>query len=98
MASMEKVVRSRIDENLKTHAEKILKRSGSSTSEAIRILFQEIVRQKRLPFDVKIPSKKTQAALKENISKSKRYSNTKEFWKDVGIDPKANGKKKKRKK
>lgn len=49
----------RIEPDLKTDAEKILKKLGLSTTEAINLFLSQIRLHKGLPFEVKIPNKTT---------------------------------------
>ncbi|MBO9483182.1 MULTISPECIES: type II toxin-antitoxin system RelB/DinJ family antitoxin [Gammaproteobacteria] len=51
----ETTVRARIDEPLKQEAEEILRRLGLTTSQAINIYFSQIVLQRGMPFDVRLP-------------------------------------------
>ena len=48
-----------VEPELKANAEKVLKRLGISTTEAISLFLSQIRLQKGLPFDVKIPNKTT---------------------------------------
>ncbi len=57
------VVRSRIDSKIKSEAEKILKASGFTLSQGIRLFLFQVIAEKALPFKVKTPNKKTRAAL-----------------------------------
>lgn len=49
----------RTEPELKADAEKILKKLGLSTTEAINLFLAQIRLRKGLPFDVKIPNKTT---------------------------------------
>lgn len=51
----ETTVRARIDEELKTEAEDILHQLGLTTSQAINLYFSQIVLQRGMPFDVRLP-------------------------------------------
>lgn len=51
-------VYARIDSNLKNHAESILSQLGISPSSAIQMLYSQIVLQKGIPFELKLPSSK----------------------------------------
>ena len=84
--SQDALVRARISKKTKTQAEKVMKKMGLSTSEAIRIFFNQIVDNKSLPFELCMPSPATQRALDEDTSKAKRYKDPNEMWKDLGID------------
>ena len=55
----------RIEPALKSRAEHILKKLGLSNAEAIRLFYTQICLNKGLPFDVKIPNKKTLTAMRE---------------------------------
>lgn len=48
-------VYARIDTQLKTNAEAILERLGITPSGAIQMLYSQIVLQKGIPFDLKLP-------------------------------------------
>lgn len=51
-------VYARIDTNLKESAESILSQLGISPSSAIQMLYSQIVLQKGMPFELRLPSKK----------------------------------------
>jgi len=53
------VVRARIDEGLKEQATATLTEMGLTISEAIRLMLVQVVAEKRLPFEVRVPNKKT---------------------------------------
>ena len=55
----------RVDEVIKAKAEKILSKIGISTSDTITMLLHQIVLQKGIPFDVKIPNAETQQAMRD---------------------------------
>lgn len=54
----------RVEPELKAKAEKILAKVGISTSETITMLLHQIVLQKGVPFDVKVPN----AALRRSMA------------------------------
>jgi DNA-damage-inducible protein J len=69
------VVKARIEPSLKRETEAILGRLGISTTEAIRMFLTQVRLCKGLPFEVRIPSAETQAAMSELESgKGKRFS------------------------
>ena len=77
-------INARIEPGLKTRAEAILHKVGLSTAEAIRIFYSQICLQNGLPFDVKIPSKKTQNAIEELESgKGERFKTMKDVWDSI---------------
>ena len=59
------VVRARIDTSLKKDATAVLSAMGLSVSDAIRMMLVRVVADRALPFDVRIPNKETQAAMRE---------------------------------
>ncbi len=48
-------IRSRIDPEIKQEAQILLKRFGLSMSDAIRLFLHQVVLEKGLPFDIKLP-------------------------------------------
>jgi DNA-damage-inducible protein J len=55
----------RIDQDLKTKAEKVLASVGVSASQAITMFYRQVVLRRGIPFDVCIPNAETVAAMKE---------------------------------
>lgn len=77
-------INARIEPELKTRAEAILHKVGLSTAEAIRIFYSQICLQNGLPFDVKIPNKKTQNAIEQLESgKGERFNTMKDVWDSI---------------
>ena len=58
-------IHARVDSQTKSRAEKILRRVGVSTSDAVNILLHQIILRDGLPFDVRIPNAETRAAIDE---------------------------------
>ena len=58
-------IHARVDGQIKSRAEKILRRVGVSTSDAVNLLLHQIILRNGLPFDLRIPNKETIAALRE---------------------------------
>lgn len=58
-------IRARIEPQLKHDAEEILEQLGLNQTEAIRIFYKQIVINKGLPFEVKIPNNTTKKAIYE---------------------------------
>ena len=57
------VVRSRIDPVVKQEANRILKNMGMTLSDGIRLFLYQVIAEQALPFKVKMPNKKTIAAM-----------------------------------
>lgn len=80
-------INARIEPALKMQAEKILHQVGLSTAEAIRIFYSQVCLQNGLPFDVKIPNKKTQHAMDELESgQGVRYKTMDDVWNALDED------------
>lgn len=79
------MIRARITPALKTESEKILKRLGLSTTEAITLFLTQIRLQKGLPFKVEIPNKKTRETFKKTDEGKElvRYDSVDEFIKKM---------------
>jgi len=77
-------INARIEPALKMQAETILHKVGLSAAEAIRIFYSQVCLQNGLPFDVKIPNKKTRDAIEELESgKGQRFKSMKEVWDSI---------------
>ena len=76
----------RLTPEVKKDAEAILKELGISVSTATEMFYRQIIANKGLPFDPRVPNKSTIQAL-ENArkGKGKRYQTVKEMIKDIGI-------------
>jgi len=59
------MITTRVEPDLKSDAEKVLKTLGISTTEAINLFLSQVRLRKGLPFDVKIPNKTTLKAMKD---------------------------------
>lgn len=69
------IVRARIDHDTKVRATAALADMGLSVSDAIRLLMLRIADEKRLPFEVKVPSATTRAAIAElEAGKGQRFT------------------------
>lgn len=77
-------INTRIEPKLKTQAESILRKVGLTSAEAVRLFYMQICLQKGLPFEVKIPNKTTEKAMRD-ASKRKTYKakSVDELFKDL---------------
>jgi DNA-damage-inducible protein J len=57
----EDIVRAQVDEHTKAEASAVLERMGLSVSDAIRLLLEQIARDKTLPLGLEVPNKTTMA-------------------------------------
>lgn len=79
-------IQTRIEPDIKTEVEKVLKTLGITTSEAIGIFFRRIIMEQGLPFPVKITNPETIKAIEEAIegkNLSKVYNTPEEMFKDL---------------
>ena len=63
MAGADAVVRARIDLATKQEATKLFRQMGITVSDAIRMMLMQVVAEKALPFEVRVPNAETAAAL-----------------------------------
>ena len=59
------MIRARTEPGLKSNVERILKKLGMTSTEAINLFYRQIQLRKGLPFDVKIPNKTTLETFKK---------------------------------
>jgi len=64
MMAAAEVVRARIDSALKKEASAVLSEMGLSVSDAIRMMLVRVVAEQALPFDVRVPNRETQDAMR----------------------------------
>ena len=81
-------ISSRIDANLKQQADRILAEIGLKPSQAITLFYTQIVRQKGLPLDLKLPNEELEAAIAEaqnsELQKSRKsYNSAAEMFDDL---------------
>ena len=77
-------IRARVEPALKNEAEAILKKVGLSSSEAMRLFLYQVVQQRGLPFEVKIPNAETIAAIEElETGKGIRVNSVEELFDDA---------------
>jgi DNA-damage-inducible protein J len=87
MRTADTYVRARIDSATKERAADTLADMGLSISDAIRLLMMRIVDERRLPFEVKVPSSTTRKAIAElETGKGKRFATTDALMADLNED------------
>ena len=79
-------ISSRIDAELKNKVDSILAQIGIKPSQAITMFYTQIVRQRGIPFELKVPNEETVQALTEDITKAKRYTNLDVMFADLDAD------------
>ncbi|MFA4994742.1 MAG: type II toxin-antitoxin system RelB/DinJ family antitoxin [Bdellovibrionales bacterium] len=63
--SKTEVIHARITPDLKISVEAVLQKIGLSTTDAISLFFHQVVLKRGIPFDVRLPNKKTRQTIKE---------------------------------
>lgn len=78
-------VRARIEPDLKRDVEQVLDQLGLSTTDAIRIYFNQIRLIQGLPFEIKLPNKETLEAIhySEQTTHIHSYPNTEKLFDDL---------------
>ena len=67
-------ITARVDDKLKARAEKVLRKIGVSTTELITMLLHQVVLREGVPFNIDIPNKETQKAMRDlDAGKGERY-------------------------
>lgn len=80
-------VRARIDSDTKECAASALEAMGLSISDAIRLLMLRIADERRLPFDVKVPSTTARKAIAElDAGKGKNFASVDDLMADLHAD------------
>jgi DNA-damage-inducible protein J len=77
-------VRSRVEPELKQNAADVLAQCGLTLSDGIRLFLRQVVVQRGLPFEVKVPNAETQAAMNELRTADKaRFKTAQELFDDL---------------
>jgi DNA-damage-inducible protein J len=77
-------VNARIEPDLKIKAEGILNQVGLSSAEAIRLFYKQICLSKGLPFEVRIPNKKTLKAMQDaDNRKTQKVKSVDDLFRDL---------------
>lgn len=85
MSSKNATVRARIDSDMKEEAEEILEAVGLSPTEVVRALYAQIILQKGLPFEAKIPNKLTSKTIRDARRGKglKKFDNAEDFFRSL---------------
>ena len=87
MSTADTYVRARIDVATKERAAAALDAMGLSVSDAIRLLMLRVADERRLPFEVKVPSKSSRQALAEIAAgKVERFATVDDLMADLHAD------------
>ncbi len=87
MNTADSYVRARIDTDTKERAADALEAMGLTISDAIRLLMLRIADERRLPFEIKVPTPATRKAMAElEAGKGKPFANIEELMADLHAD------------
>lgn len=87
MSTANTYVRARIDKETKARATAALEAMGLSVSDAIRLLMLRVAEERRLPFDVKVPTATTRRAIADlEAGKGTRFDTVDELMADLHAD------------
>ncbi|MCK4762642.1 MAG: type II toxin-antitoxin system RelB/DinJ family antitoxin [Candidatus Aminicenantes bacterium] len=77
----------RTNKTLKERVGKILNELGLNHSTAINMFYHQVLAKKGIPFDVKIPNKETEEALRNSRERKNltTYKDSDELFEDLGI-------------
>ncbi len=80
------VIRARIDAETKARAEAALKAMGLTMSDAIRLLMVRVAEERRLPFEVRVPTAETRAAMDELAEgRGERFESADAMFEALGV-------------
>jgi len=75
------MVHIRLDDKLKIQASETLESMGLSISDAVRVFLTQVIAEKRIPFELKVPNEKTVAAMKEaELLQTPRFNNAEDLF------------------
>ena len=78
--------RALIDPKVKKEAETILKDLGLSVSNAYELFYRQVIANRGLPFELKVPNEKTVKAIENSRQgKGKKFETQEELFEDLGI-------------
>ncbi len=78
--------RTRIRPDIKSEAESILHDLGLSVSTAFELFYRQIILNRGLPFDVRIPNAPTRKAIEDaRKGHGEKFATTDALFKDLGI-------------
>ncbi len=75
----------RIRGDIKKGASDVFDNMGLSMSQAINMFLVQVVHQRRIPFEIKLPNDDTLHAFEEDRGKLKVYDTPKDSFEDLGI-------------
>jgi len=80
-------IRSRIEPDLKEHAQRVLDACGLNFSDAIRLFLRQLVAKQGLPFEVRVPNAITRAAMTDARQIRAGFDSPKDLFNDLEGKP-----------
>jgi len=78
--------RALIDPQIKKEAETILKSLGLNISTSIELFYRQVIAQKGLPFEMRVPTETTMKAIEDaRTGKGKSFASPEDLFDDLGI-------------
>lgn len=80
-------IRARIEPNLKENVEKLFRKMGLTTTEAINLFYRQVKLRNGLPFNIVIPNKTTERTFRNTDAKSNliRCADAEDMFDKLGI-------------
>lgn len=78
--------RALLDPEVKEQAEAILKELGLSVSKSFELFYRQVIAQRGLPFELRVPNEKTMKAIENSRQgKGETFTSPQELFDDLGI-------------
>ena len=78
--------RALIDPEIKREAEEVLKSMGLSVSKSFELFYRQVIAQQGLPFEIRVPNKKTMEAIENSRhGKGKKFVTAEDLFDDLDI-------------
>ena len=75
-------VQARMEPELKNRAKEVLNAIGLTESAAISLFYAQIINQKGIPFELKMPNAETRASLDADMSDAPRFDTVEELFEE----------------
>ena len=86
MTILDAYVRAKVDKGTKERASAVLAGMGLTISDAIRLMLVQVIKERRLPFEIKTPNNKTLQSIDElEQGKGKAFNSKDDLLQDLGI-------------
>ena len=87
MPSADQIVRARVDADVKEQATEVFQKLGITMSGAIRMLLSQVVANKALPFELRIPNEVTREAIQASrAGEGSSFASVDDLFADLAND------------